>query len=62
MDTELAYGMGIKLTRSEHRRLEELAKRTGRSKNQVVRALLRLATVRDNEVLQLVRLEAKNGG
>ena len=54
------YGLGIKLTKSESRRLEELAKQTGRSKNSVIRCLLRLASARDANALELIRDEYRN--
>ena len=59
MDGMLTHGLGVKLTHAEYRRLEELAKQTGRSKNNVIRCLIRLASPRDGQVLELVRSEYK---
>ena len=52
-------GYGLRLTKSEMKRLDALARATGRSKNGVIRALVRLAQVRDLETLTLVRQEQK---
>jgi len=59
MNEELVYGIGVRLTKSEARRLEELARYTNRSKNNVIRCLIRLASPRDGQVLELVRGEYK---
>lgn len=56
-ETELECGMGIRLTKSEMRKLEELAKQTGRSRNSVIRCLVRLASARDTNTLELIRNE-----
>jgi len=59
MDEALVYGIGVRLTKSEARRLEELARYTNRSKNNVIRCLIRLASVRDAQTLELVKQEYK---
>ena len=50
-------GLGIRLTRQEMRRLDSLARATGRSKNGVIRALVRLAQPRDLDMLAIIRQE-----
>ena len=57
MNEELVYGIGVRLTKSEARRLEELARYTNRSKNSVIRCLIRLASPRDGQALELVKQE-----
>jgi len=59
MDGMLTHGLGVKLTHAEYRRLEELAKQTGRSKNNPIRRFIRLASPRDGQVMELVRNEYK---
>jgi predicted transcriptional regulator len=59
MQSEMTVGMGVRLSRSEARKLEELARRTGRSKGAVLRVLLRLADARNESDLTLIRKEAR---
>jgi len=46
---------GLRLSKAEAKRLDRLARATGRSKNSVMRALVRLARVSDLEMLALLR-------
>ena len=48
-------GTGLRLSKAEAKRLDRLARATGRSKNSVMRALVRLARVSDLEMLALLR-------
>ena len=48
-------GTGLRLSKGEAKRLDRLARATGRSKNSVMRALVRLARVSDLEMLALLR-------
>lgn len=50
-------GYGLRLTKAEMKRLDALAKATGRSKNGVMRALVRLAQPRDLDMLSIIRDE-----
>jgi hypothetical protein len=63
-DSELVHGVGLKLTKTEARKLDLLARQTGRSKNSIMRCLLRLANAGDDETLRLIRQEYRdmNGG
>jgi len=51
--------IGVRLGREEMRRLEALSRATGRTKSAVVRGLLRLASARDADGLQLLRESLK---
>ena len=55
MKEQYGIGLGLRLTSSELRRLDVLAKATGRTRSAVVRGLLRLASARDVDGLQLLR-------
>ncbi len=61
-------GLGIRLTRSELRRLEALAEATGRKPSGVIRALIGITTLDDRETLERIRSgfhkqeEVKDGG
>ena len=48
-------GTGLRLSKAEMKRLDQLAQATGRSKNSVMRALLRLAQPRDLDMLTVIR-------
>jgi len=50
-------GMGVRLSKKERRKLDELARATGRSKGSVIRALVRLASARDMNALSIIREE-----
>jgi len=52
-------GLGIRLSREEHRRLQHLCQRTGRGKGEVLRALIRLACSRDETNVQLIQQECR---
>ena len=55
MDASRMVGLGIRLSKSESKRLAALARASGRSKNSVIRALVRLAGPRDVETMGLLR-------
>ena len=57
--TRFDVGLGIRLSHEEDRRLDELARRTGRTKGAVLRALIRLASARDETNLELIRNELR---
>jgi len=48
-------GLGIRLSREEHRRLEELARATGRTPAGVIGRWLRAVNVRDAATLAMLR-------
>ena len=50
-------GMGVRLSKKVRRKLDELARATGRSKGSVIRALVRLASARDMNALSIIREE-----
>ena len=55
MGTDRMIGMGVRLSKTESKRLDALARATGRSKGSVIRALVRLAQPRDLDMLTLLR-------
>lgn len=48
-------GLGLRLSRAEHRRLQELARATGRSEAGVLRRWLQVASARDEDTLAMLR-------
>ena len=45
-------GLGIRLTRSELKRLDELAQAMGHTRTQVIRVLINATSPRDNETVR----------
>ena len=45
-------GLGVRLSRAELRRLDELAQATGRNRNAVLRALIATTSARDGETVR----------
>ena len=57
MPNQHGVGFGVRLTRREKRRLDRLARATGRSKGAVVRALICLAEYDNQGGLHVLRHE-----
>lgn len=57
----LTESLGVKLTRSENRKLERLSAQTGRSKNGCLRTMIRLFDATDGGALALLRREYLEG-